>query len=39
MNIAILALIGAVSAADLSRHRKTYQTARLDDQGFIVMGQ
>jgi len=32
MNITILALIGAVSAADLKRHRRTtYQTAKLDD--------
>jgi len=31
MNIAILALIGAISAADLSRHRKTYQTAEVDN--------
>jgi hypothetical protein len=40
MNIALLALIGAVSAADLKKHqRKTYQTASLRDDGFIVLGQ
>jgi len=39
MNIALLALIGVISAADLKKHRKTFQTARLDDQGFIVLGQ
>jgi hypothetical protein len=32
MNIALLALIGAVSAEDLTKHhKKTFQTAHLDD--------
>ena len=39
MNIAILALIGVVSAADLKHHKKTFQTARLDDLGFVVLGE
>jgi len=31
MNIAVLALIGVASATDLKKHRKTYQTAEIDD--------
>jgi len=31
MNIALLALIGVISAADLKKHRKTFQSAKLDD--------
>jgi hypothetical protein len=39
MNTAILALIGVISAADLKHHRRTYQTAKLMDNGFISLGQ
>jgi len=39
MNITLLALIGVISAADLKKHQRTYQTAKLMDNGFIALGQ
>ena len=37
MKIAVLCLLGVVSARQ--HHRKTYQTAKLMDNGFIALGQ
>jgi hypothetical protein len=39
MNIAILALIGVVSATDLKKHQRRMESVRLDNNGFIVLGE
>lgn len=39
MNIAILALLGVVSSTDLKKHQRRMESVRLDNNGFIVLGE
>ena len=39
VSVAVLALMGLVSAEQIKKHHKEYQTVHLDDNGFIVLGQ